>query len=327
MNLFTGSLAFVHLSCLERWLNQSGRDTCELCTFRFEAEQTRRYSVYQGLRIWYKHPRHLSQLRADLVIGLVLTGVTLGLCSICIGGMKYFVLEGFRVGISYVWTEGVISFFLTVIILGYFTTIYLMVRDHIVPWYHWWNRCVNVRLILDMDMIPAIDPPCIINASTETLMVRSHTNVNRQKVIESEMNSEITQNQNTIILIPDLSSTSVNVTSPPPVAPQVPRNSSIPSVMSAVMSHIINTTIDHQAIVSQQQKSSKDNIDKFENQSRFPEIDSKNVIPGSGNSVVNTMRVTAAPATIPPPDLPVESSLSSESNQSKVIQIVQETDL
>lgn len=30
-----GTLAYIHLSCLECWLNQSGRNYCELCSFRF----------------------------------------------------------------------------------------------------------------------------------------------------------------------------------------------------------------------------------------------------------------------------------------------------
>lgn len=47
-----GSLAYVHLSCLERWLNQSGRTYCELCQYQFHAVQTRRYSRMESLRMW-----------------------------------------------------------------------------------------------------------------------------------------------------------------------------------------------------------------------------------------------------------------------------------
>lgn len=38
-----GTLAYVHLSCLERWLNQSCRTYCELCRYYFNAVETPRY--------------------------------------------------------------------------------------------------------------------------------------------------------------------------------------------------------------------------------------------------------------------------------------------
>ncbi|KOX71695.1 hypothetical protein WN51_03406 [Melipona quadrifasciata] len=38
-----GSLAYVHLACLERWLNQSCRSYCELCRYHFNVIETPRY--------------------------------------------------------------------------------------------------------------------------------------------------------------------------------------------------------------------------------------------------------------------------------------------
>lgn len=37
-----GSLGHVHRSCLEQWLNEAGRSTCELCFHQYNAIQTRR---------------------------------------------------------------------------------------------------------------------------------------------------------------------------------------------------------------------------------------------------------------------------------------------
>lgn len=51
-----GSLAYVHLSCLERWLNQAGspgRTDCELCMHKFRSYQTRRYSEYDFI-LYYR---------------------------------------------------------------------------------------------------------------------------------------------------------------------------------------------------------------------------------------------------------------------------------
>ncbi|KAL1132392.1 hypothetical protein AAG570_010347 [Ranatra chinensis] len=150
-----GTLGKVHLSCLERWLNMCGREYCELCHFQFSAHRSRRYGLFQSIRVWMRHPRHRSLLASDIVVGGILTLVTLGLCIVCAMGLKYFVLEGLKVGIPGFWTEGAITFFLSVIVLGYLATLYLMLRDHVIPWYRWWNRCMVIKLIL----VPEVDPP------------------------------------------------------------------------------------------------------------------------------------------------------------------------
>lgn len=40
--------------------------------------------------------------------------------------MQYFVIEGNKIGISKLWTRGAIWFFLTIVVLGYITTVYLL---------------------------------------------------------------------------------------------------------------------------------------------------------------------------------------------------------
>jgi len=50
-------------------------------------------------------------------------------------GMRYFIIEGKKIGISKLWTRGAIWFFLTVVILGYITTVYLLCRVIIFPIY------------------------------------------------------------------------------------------------------------------------------------------------------------------------------------------------
>ena len=36
----TGSSAFVHQTCIENWLTLSGRETCDLCNYRFPVYKT-----------------------------------------------------------------------------------------------------------------------------------------------------------------------------------------------------------------------------------------------------------------------------------------------
>ncbi|XP_074095067.1 uncharacterized protein LOC141524847 isoform X1 [Cotesia typhae] len=144
-----GTLAYVHLSCLERWLNQSCRNHCELCRYRFNAVETPRYHWKESLRIWMRHPRNLHHLKSDLVVVTILTTVTTGLVVVCLLGMRYFIIEGRKIGISRLWTRGAIVFFITVVILGYCTTVYLLVKDQLAPWHRWWKNTVDIRLVIE----------------------------------------------------------------------------------------------------------------------------------------------------------------------------------
>ncbi|KAF7397758.1 hypothetical protein HZH68_008980 [Vespula germanica] len=144
-----GTLAYVHLSCLERWLNQSCRSYCELCNYQFNAVETLRYTWPKSLRIWITHPHNRRNIQSDLLIFTLLSIVTIGLIIVCLWGMRYFIMEGKKIGISKSWTKGVTWFFLGIVILGYIATVYLLGKDQLSPWYRWWKSTVNVQLIVD----------------------------------------------------------------------------------------------------------------------------------------------------------------------------------
>ncbi|XP_025190914.1 E3 ubiquitin-protein ligase MARCH3-like, partial [Melanaphis sacchari] len=68
-----GSVGNVHLTCLERWINECGVDRCELCHFQFASDQTRRYTVLQSLMIWTRNPIHRKLLISDFIVVVILT--------------------------------------------------------------------------------------------------------------------------------------------------------------------------------------------------------------------------------------------------------------
>ncbi|XP_076680428.1 uncharacterized protein LOC143375326 [Andrena cerasifolii] len=103
----------------------------------------------ESLRIWISHPWNRRNIQSDLLIFTLLSVVTVGLVTVCLLGMQYFVIEGKKIGISRLWTRGAIWFFLTIVVLGYLTTVYLLAKDQVSPWYRWWKSTVNVRLIMD----------------------------------------------------------------------------------------------------------------------------------------------------------------------------------
>ncbi|CAH0598261.1 unnamed protein product [Chrysodeixis includens] len=149
-----GSLANVHLTCLERWLNQVGRNHCELCGFSYPAIRTPRYTVLQALRLWFGNPRNRSHLQSDCLIFWLLSTVTAGLLAVCIVGTQYFVIEGSNFGISHRITETAMDFFMAIVLCGYSVTVYLLWKDHYVMWNRWRRANVNVRLLLTPDANP-----------------------------------------------------------------------------------------------------------------------------------------------------------------------------
>ncbi|XP_034826360.1 E3 ubiquitin-protein ligase MARCHF8-like isoform X1 [Maniola hyperantus] len=159
-----GSLANVHLSCLQRWLNQVGRNHCELCGFSYPAIRTPRYTVLQALRLWFCNPRNRSHLQSDCLIFWLLSTVTAGLLAVCIVGTQYFVIEGNNFGkldaarksegISHRITETAMDFFMAIVLCGYSVTVYFLWKDHYVMWNRWRRANVNVQLLLTPDTNP-----------------------------------------------------------------------------------------------------------------------------------------------------------------------------
>lgn len=68
-----GSIGHVHLSCLERWLNECGVGMCELCQFQFNVDRTLRYTAWRSLWIWIRCPNHQSALCADFMVMIIMT--------------------------------------------------------------------------------------------------------------------------------------------------------------------------------------------------------------------------------------------------------------
>lgn len=93
-----GTIAFVHRTCLENWLNQIGSTFCELCRFNYDVELTHRYSICKSLHIWLKHPRIMTMMRGDLIIGGLVTLVMVTLVTLCFLGSELLFTETMEMG-------------------------------------------------------------------------------------------------------------------------------------------------------------------------------------------------------------------------------------
>lgn len=69
-----GSIATIHKECLEKWLNASGKTSCELCGFKFETESKLQYGCWDSIRIWLSQP-HAGYIFRHGVFILVLINI------------------------------------------------------------------------------------------------------------------------------------------------------------------------------------------------------------------------------------------------------------
>nr|CAD7262990.1 unnamed protein product [Timema shepardi] len=122
---------------------------------RFKTETKRRFKLFESLVIWAQHPVNRIRVRTNLAIISLLAVFTGAMLTLGLMGMKHFINNDSPVSKTQVWMNSVVVSFMGVIVLGFWISIYLIARDELGPWYHWWTRCVNVNLILDDGPHPA----------------------------------------------------------------------------------------------------------------------------------------------------------------------------
>ncbi|XP_017051725.1 uncharacterized protein LOC108095219 isoform X2 [Drosophila ficusphila] len=147
--LCKGSLTYVHVHCLERWISTSRCTTCELCQFQYNTEQTLRYTCLQSLRLWYSRAMSRRALQEDCQMFSLLTLVAFGIIGTLLVGIQYYALNTHSWGLSKLWTKSWMLFFLFMTITVYFANIYMLIKSQLTPWYRWWQSARDIKLILE----------------------------------------------------------------------------------------------------------------------------------------------------------------------------------
>ncbi|XP_017126417.1 uncharacterized protein LOC108145474 isoform X2 [Drosophila elegans] len=147
--LCKGSLTYVHVHCLERWISTSRCTTCELCQFQYNTEQTLRYTCVQSLRLWYSRAMSRRALQEDCQMFSLLTLVAFGIIGTLLVGIQYYALHTHSWGLSKLWTKSWMLFFLFMTIIVYFANIYMLIKSQLTPWYRWWQSARDIKLILE----------------------------------------------------------------------------------------------------------------------------------------------------------------------------------
>ncbi|SPP73811.1 blast:E3 ubiquitin-protein ligase MARCH8 [Drosophila guanche] len=147
--LCKGSLTYVHVHCLERWISTSRCTICELCQFQYNTEQTLRYSCLQSLRIWYSRAMSRRALQEDCQMFSLLTLVAFGIIGTLLVGIQYYGMNNQSWAISKLWTKSWMLFFLFMTITVYSANIFMLVKSQLTPWYRWWQSARDIKLILE----------------------------------------------------------------------------------------------------------------------------------------------------------------------------------
>lgn len=147
-----GTVAFVHRSCLEKWLAESNTTSCELCHHIYETERVPKYTAAQSIWKWFRNqPQqlgfHIRRTRGDLLACAILTPLAIVITYICLFSADYYNQRKFANIPAAKWTSISLLVMISIMLFGYYIWVYVVVGYHGRTWYYWWQRECIVRYI------------------------------------------------------------------------------------------------------------------------------------------------------------------------------------
>lgn len=147
----------IHLKCLERWLEESNKNSCELCGHEFRVERTPRHKIFRSVIIWLcldheEHEIYARSVKADLLRFLFVTPVTIGCSYICVVAADFYARNNYDNFPLARWTTYSLLVMMALLVLSFFIWIYLTMQYHQRAWFYWWQKTSIVKII---DLTPA----------------------------------------------------------------------------------------------------------------------------------------------------------------------------
>lgn len=144
----------VHLKCLERWLEESNRNSCELCGHQFVVRRTPRYHVLQSIVVWLclnqqHHQLYVRSLRADLIRSAIITPMAIGCSYVCIIAADFYARSNYDHFPPARWTIYLLLAMMCLLLFSYFLWMYMAIEYHQKVWFYWWQKTSTVRIVLD----------------------------------------------------------------------------------------------------------------------------------------------------------------------------------
>ncbi|GBM77723.1 E3 ubiquitin-protein ligase MARCH3 [Araneus ventricosus] len=135
-----GTIEFVHRHCLERWLESTNYETCELCHHHFTTRRTRK-SFWE----WCRQPETRHDRRnfvGDFTCFAFLTPLGIATFWLCAEGAIYYQ----KVKNSTLETIALVTL-AVFLVMAYVTWIILCTRYHLMIWSRWREHNWHVRIV------------------------------------------------------------------------------------------------------------------------------------------------------------------------------------
>lgn len=147
-----GTVGLIHVSCLEHWLGEANRSSCELCGYHYMTERVPKYEKrkFKSFCIWLTNPESPRD-KAKLILDFVVFTLFLPVLTLS-AYFSVFVCRQLKSGsfIKYSKEYWSVVFGLIVVCVAYFTFSMwaaFTIRHHYKVWKNWWKRKVTVRVL------------------------------------------------------------------------------------------------------------------------------------------------------------------------------------
>jgi len=151
-----GTMGAIHLKCLERWLEESNRNDCELCGYKFRVERTPRYKVLRSIIIWLcsNQESHARNVRTDLLRCLVVIPITIACSYTCVIAADFYAMNNYDNFPPARWTTYSLLSMMSLLILSCFIWVYMALQYHQKAWFYWWQKTSMVKIVNIMERAP-----------------------------------------------------------------------------------------------------------------------------------------------------------------------------
>ncbi|XP_014481638.1 PREDICTED: E3 ubiquitin-protein ligase MARCH2-like [Dinoponera quadriceps] len=143
-----GTVALVHVECLERWLTESGRARCELCGHRYATKRVPRYGLIRSVVIWLHSVIANRQMLLDVGYLAMTTPVAAFSCYVCTLALKILLRNGLY---EIPWMIFAMLPTCLLTLIAYWRWIITLGRLHGRRWRRYWRNNFAIRLIPNAD--------------------------------------------------------------------------------------------------------------------------------------------------------------------------------
>lgn len=150
-------MAFIHRSCLETWLAESNTTSCELCHHVYRTERTPKYNAKESVWRWIAHPPEnlgfqIRSIHSDLLACGFLTPLAIVITYVCLFSADYYNQRKFSKIPAAKWTSVSLLVMVSIMLMGYYMWVFMIVKYHSKAWYYCWQRDCIVKYLPPTDV-------------------------------------------------------------------------------------------------------------------------------------------------------------------------------